>query len=360
MAMQDLLHRLQQLDIPKTKRIAISPQSCHTMTLGVVHVRFTNYYDLTCATKKNQDFYHYLIDFVKAINPNFIWTTCTINKNVITNWHFDKKNFGKTLIFAVGDYTGGRLLLRHGDPIDIKEKPFYFNGHELEHSTEPFTGTRYSLMFYNYRWKPHLRPNVPTDYANYKEMKKSVYENKNIGFLIEPTDHWIDIGAYIGLFAQLVAMNGASCVSYEPHPESFQVAQLNAKQVHNYAVGVKAGVFDLFVSPTSPWMSSMVRPIRGRTSIPVETVPFAEVVKSGDCVKMDIEGAELDLLDQCDFTGLRKLVIAYHINYDPSRDNLLRRLDRLKTFFTFVHCKVPPHSIMKFFPNEILIWCLND
>jgi len=78
---------------------------------------------------------------------------------------------------------------------------------------------------------------------------------------------------------------------------------------------------------------------------------------------MDIEGAELPLLDSCDFTGLKKMVVAYHVNYAPDPNELLRRIERLKTFFQKVqHKRLPKPEAMinkRVFPNEIMLYCSN-
>jgi hypothetical protein len=77
-------------------------------------------------------------------------------------------------------------------------------------------------------------------------------------------------------------------------------------------------------------------------------------------VKIDIEGGEIPILDaDVDWSHIKKLVFAYHVNYDHNKMNFLMRIDRLRKYFDVYHCKLPESDELKFFPNEILVYCLN-
>jgi len=95
----------------------------------------------------------------------------------------------------------------------------------------------------------------------------------------------------------------------------------------------------------------------------VQAISFKEAIEGSNCVKIDIEGGELPILDSCDFTGLKKMVVAYHVNYAPDPDELLRRIKRLKTFFEKVeHKRLPKREAMankRVFPNEVMLYCSN-
>ena len=113
----------------------------------------------------------------------------------------------------------------------------------------------------------------------------------------------------------------------------------------------------------SAWNHTTLRKVLGRAEVSVQTISFKEAILGCNCVKMDIEGAELPLLDSCDFTGLKKMVVAYHVNYAPDPNELLRRIERLKTFFQKVqHKRLPKPEAMinkRVFPNEIMLYCSN-
>ena len=53
-----------------------------------------------------------------------------------------------SLIFAMGNFFGGELLVEN-EVHDIRYKPLEFNGWQCRHSTLPFVGERYSLVFFS-------------------------------------------------------------------------------------------------------------------------------------------------------------------------------------------------------------------
>lgn len=77
----------------------------------------------------------------------FDFTTVQVNHNYQTKPHVDKNNVGDSVIFGLGDYEGGALQVED-KTYDIKYKPLMFNGAEKRHGTDPYTGTRYSLVFF--------------------------------------------------------------------------------------------------------------------------------------------------------------------------------------------------------------------
>lgn len=77
----------------------------------------------------------------------FRFTTVQVNYNYKTKTHIDKNNIGDSVIVGLGDYTGGNLLVE-GKPYNIKYHPLMFNGSEMEHGTAPYTGNRYSLVYF--------------------------------------------------------------------------------------------------------------------------------------------------------------------------------------------------------------------
>lgn len=80
------------------------------------------------------------------------YTTITINRNLVCKPHKDG-NIGESIIVALGEFTGGRLYVKH--PAHDKPKAYnidrrilQFEGNICEHWTEPFSGPRYSIVFY--------------------------------------------------------------------------------------------------------------------------------------------------------------------------------------------------------------------
>ena len=85
----------------------------------------------------------------------FEFTTIQFNKNYQCAKHIDGNNVGISRIIGLGDYEGGELLVYFDGPdeaptvIDIKNKFYEFNGSEYWHETAPFTGTRFSLVYFS-------------------------------------------------------------------------------------------------------------------------------------------------------------------------------------------------------------------
>lgn len=93
------------------------------------------------------EIYELLKKVAKENFPDLIYNTIQVNKNVQCIPHKDSLNVGSSVIFTLGDFTGGRLFV-DGEAIDIYRKPFSFNGYEQTHWTEPFNGDRYSFIYY--------------------------------------------------------------------------------------------------------------------------------------------------------------------------------------------------------------------
>lgn len=98
--------------------------------------------------KKYETVYNQLKKLIREIAPDFQYTSITVNKNFKCNPHKDRANKSPSLIIGLGDYSGGELNIE-GVKYDIKCRALIFNGSLLEHSTEPFTGTRYSIVYYS-------------------------------------------------------------------------------------------------------------------------------------------------------------------------------------------------------------------
>jgi FkbM family methyltransferase len=333
--------------------------SAPTITFGVVHKMFTKDISLSAPCVKYPKLYQLLLDYGKELNPNFRFGLITLNKNFKCNPHHDKKNQGITMIKAFGDYTGGDLCIEKNGKtvkIDIRKEPFYFNGSETLHWVDDFEGERYSVVFYTGQHNPpHIRPDT-TDEKAFREMNRGAYTKY---FKQELGDVWCDIGANVGAFTYRNQLNGIETHSYEPEQSNYDCLVKNSvtpEYCHKAAVNSDGRPAKLYISK-SEWNHTICRAVRGRTAINVPTVSFDEATKGCDCVKMDIEGGEFDIMDNCDLSGFKKLVIAYHINHDHSRTNLERRLSKLREHYTVRTSKYPDKEHLNFFPNEIMIYC---
>jgi hypothetical protein len=93
---------------------------------------------------------------IQTHRPAFPYTTIQVNKNVCCDPHVDKNNVGPSYIIALGDYTGGKLVVE-GKQFDIHNRWKKFDG-RLGHWVTPFKGTRYSLVYFTHTFKPFTVP----------------------------------------------------------------------------------------------------------------------------------------------------------------------------------------------------------
>jgi hypothetical protein len=127
-----------------------------TVTLGYGDTRhgigqFSN-------NKKYPDLLKALIDFGNAVVPvGFSYSAITLNVGVLANKHIDSQNSGISYIIGIGDFTGGNIMVWDNDgnskDYDLKDKPIGFNGGLLYHQTTPFTGERYTIIYYKQLWE---------------------------------------------------------------------------------------------------------------------------------------------------------------------------------------------------------------
>lgn len=144
--------------------------------------------------------------------------------------------------------------------------------------------------------------------------------------MLEPGDVVIDCGANLGAISGPLAETGATVHAFEPDPYTFdRLSETLAGRpnvvLHNAAVGAAAGTLHLMrdadweKDPDGASVRSTLiaggRNIDAGSGIAVEVIDFPAFLKDliarhGNIafLKMDIEGAELDLLEAMDGQGL--------------------------------------------------------
>eukprot|EP00747_Dinoflagellata_sp_TGD_P114762 gnl/TRDRNA2_/TRDRNA2_171999_c3_seq1.p1 gnl/TRDRNA2_/TRDRNA2_171999_c3~~gnl/TRDRNA2_/TRDRNA2_171999_c3_seq1.p1 ORF type:complete len:550 (-),score=119.14 gnl/TRDRNA2_/TRDRNA2_171999_c3_seq1:149-1798(-) len=128
---------------------------------------------VSSATKNNPWLTRLLAGFAKSHCDGFAFTSIQVNVNYAARPHVDRNNLGPSMIIGLGPYEGGKLWVHDdegdipftleedihmehrykcgttlpGAEVDVRERWFEFNGNDL-HFARPFTGTRYSLVFF--------------------------------------------------------------------------------------------------------------------------------------------------------------------------------------------------------------------
>jgi hypothetical protein len=80
-------------------------------------------------------------------------------------------------------------------------------------------------------------------------------------------------------------------------------------------------------------------------------------------VKIDIEGAEIEILEQMDWKGTKvnKMVFEYSFDIDSYIPRFLKIIEKLRTYFDMVHyTKVKETELhYKYFPAATLVFCMK-
>jgi hypothetical protein len=131
-----------------------------TDTFGFGRTRTKGWVDFRSNTK-HPEIYKLLCEYGQHVVPSGVFFNCiTLNQNVQAKKHIDSQNVGDSVIVGIGDYEGGKLRVYDASDVftayDIKDHPLQFNGNTFAHETEPFTGTRWTIIYYSQGRKESL------------------------------------------------------------------------------------------------------------------------------------------------------------------------------------------------------------
>ena len=188
-------------------------------------------------------------------------------------------------------------------------------------------------------------------------IEKSAYERPKKGFVIKPGETWLDGGANSGAFTLLALSRGANVVAVEPHPDN---CDLWDKNVHanfpsaikkNNATLIKSAIgatrpageamTQLHCDPRSQWRhtTTPINLANKKVAWQVLRVPVVSLATllsehpKITAIKLDIEGAELDILDSDisntinAFKNIQKFVFEYHL--DRCKEKSRKRYNKI-------------------------------
>ena len=223
-----------------------------------------------------------------------------------------------------------------------------------------------------------IRPNT-TDRKSIKEViEQRCYQNRNIKFGFDESDVWLDLGMNIGAFTCLVMnWNVKKVVSLEPEKSNFDLAikniflQKNSKTKNtliNKAVSLKGGNTKLYLckSNYNKYRHTIVETKRTLKwkSIDIESVSLKDLLHSYpdvNCIKMDIEGAEFDIMEQYEFKNINKLVVEWSFDFDYSVKRFKDVVELMKKYFNVVHYRkiLAKEGLENYYPKCIVLFCKN-
>lgn len=194
-----------------------------------------------------------------------------------------------------------------------------------------------------------------SDLKTFEEvLGNKVYLKK--GMDINPNETWMDCGGNVGSFALLACSKGAKVTIYEPDPYNCEMIKKNLdlngfeaeiKQVALVHNDLKEAV--LFIGNNNAvWRNSIVKKWNNK-GIKVPCVNFDEEAKNFNCCKMDIEGAEMLILENTNKV-FDKLVYEWSLDIDRNINRLRILIENQKKIYNKV---IEDGSILKL-PDESL------
>ena len=173
------------------------------------------------------------------------------------------------------------------------------------------------------------RENWPPDWNDPYQIYEIVVNNV-CGYIPQAGAQVMDIGANFGVFTAYCALKGCNVVAYEPHPVALRMLRETIQrnnitvEVVGKAIYTTAGTMPFCnhsgYEPNATWLWSNGTLMAG-SSDTVETISLNEALAQKpvwDCVKMDIEGAEFDVLENVSLDMLKRvkfLSVEFHNNH---------------------------------------------
>ncbi|MDZ4683943.1 MAG: FkbM family methyltransferase [Planctomycetaceae bacterium] len=163
--------------------------------------------------------------------------------------------------------------------------------------------------------------------------------------LVDPGNTVVDVGANIGYTTQLAALLAGprgKVVSFEPHPELFQLLRRNCEpllkrsctpDLHQLALGQETGVGSLSIGESFSHNdgTSHIVSVPDKNSIPVDIRSLDSIARELDIslLKIDVEGGEFAVLQGAELTlaagRIRHILFEDHTWQDSPVFSLLAR-----------------------------------
>ncbi len=145
---QPLVTELKRKVLPVNHDRVMAGQG-RTQAFGVIR-RWSYRPWLSRNTWMRRELWALLLEFANKHVP-IQWDAVQVNDNFQSAPHRDKGNHGVSYIVGFGDYVDGNLNVE-GQSYNIRHRPHLFIGADQLHSTEAWTGQRYSLVFFRIVW----------------------------------------------------------------------------------------------------------------------------------------------------------------------------------------------------------------
>lgn len=163
---------------------------------------------------------------------------------------------------------------------------------------------------------------------------RDVYRKK--GMTINKNEEWIDAGGNVGAFTLLACSLGSKVTVFEPDPNNCKMIEKNLK-LNGFNAEIKCAALvhnqvkqaNLYVGNNgNVWRNSLFKNWNGK-GLKVECINFDDAVKNNVCLKMDIEGAEMPILENTKRI-FNKMVFEWSFDIDPSLPRFWKIIEKLQ------------------------------
>ena len=197
-----------------------------------------------------------------------------------------------------------------------------------------------------------VRESVKGEWSDRKAIAECVdrntYQKPRLGFCIEPGEDWVDCGANVGGFSCLVNALGANLVAaYEPHGPNLVMCHGNLRLngfdptpaeayavVHDSYQGV-AATLNVNRKPIQARRHSILLARQGSSPVEVPVIRWSDFARDR-CVKMNIEGAEIEILREMKEPLPLKLVTEWSFDVERKVDVLREVRAKLEGWYDHV------------------------
>lgn len=195
---------------------------------------------------------------------------------------------------------------------------------------------KHSILYFNKIEFQNLKKEIFQEEIYSTDLKSNEGEVLNI----------IDVGAYIGLSILYFKSRypNAHITAFEPNPNIFPLLEENIEynniknvQLHNIAIGGKSEKRKLYIE-TSGYAAFSTASFRkdawnGKQEsrpIVVQTEPLSKYInKKVDLLKIDVEGAEYEIIKELDISGSFSKAENLLVEYHPSKNSKLKNLEKI-------------------------------
>lgn len=196
------------------------------------------------------------------------------------------------------------------------------------------------------------------------------YKNRNVPFYVEKGEIWLDLGAHIGTFTLYAyALGVKKVICFEGNEDNYQILRKNCPD---------AEIHKQFFTASKELSLPVFRPRKASDFYRFTIIKnkrfdgFVDNFYAGDFkekidgIKMDIEGAEFELIDKRLLPASKKLVLEYHFSKDKSMRNFFDRMAILRENYDRVYyqpsiAKLKEKGVQKY-PGfyDVKVFCVKN